>query len=121
MSYRTDGVEVGTDQHVNYEPSNRNGPKQQEAKGPPPRPYVEGHIGRQKISRTNDFFQAGERYRSFEDWEREELIANLIGALSQCDRIIQEKMVHHFTLADADYGRRVAEGLGIGQQAQAAE
>jgi len=36
--------------------------------------------------------------------------------------VIQEKLVNRFTRADPDYGRRVAEGLGIGvPQAQAAE
>jgi catalase len=113
MSYRVDDGGGATDPHVNYEPSNRDGPREQRPSGPPPRPWVEGHVGRQKIERTNDFFQAGERYRSFDDWEREELISNLVGALSGCDAVIQEKMVRHFTLADADYGRRVAEGLGL--------
>lgn len=122
MSYRTDGVQDGTDKHINYEPSNRNGPKEQPRVAPPARPYVEGVIGREKLERTNDFFQAGVRYRTFEDWERDELIANLVGALSGCDQIIQEKMLGYFTQADADYGRRVAEGLGMKQpQLQAAE
>ncbi|MDB5698067.1 MAG: catalase [Alphaproteobacteria bacterium] len=121
MSYRADGTDQGGDPHVNYEPSNRNGPKQQAPAGPPPRPYVEGHVGREKISRTNDFAQAGERYRTFSDAERDELIANLVGALSQCDAVIQQKMVSHFTQADPDYGRRVAEGLGMEARAEAAE
>ena len=122
MSYRVDNAEAQTDPHVNYEPSNRNGPKEQPRVAPPPRPYVEGHIGKQRIERTNDFKQAGERYRSFEDWERDELISNLVGALSQCDLVIREKMVGYFTQADPDYGRRVAEGLGMQQpQLQAAE
>jgi catalase len=114
MSYRVDDGGGATDPHVNYEPSNRNGPREQPPAGPPPRPWVEGHVGRQKLERTNDFFQAGIRYRSFEDWEREELISNLVGALSGCDPAIRQKMVHHFTLADPDYGRRVAEGLALG-------
>ena len=77
-----------------------------------PRSFWQGEVGRQKISRSNDFAQAGERYRSFETWEREELIGNLVGALSGCADVIQDKMIAHFTRADADYGRRVAEGLG---------
>ncbi len=36
-----------------------------------------------------------------------------MSALKQCRQDIQERMVHHFTLADKDYGRRVAEGLGV--------
>ena len=66
---------------------------------------------RQKIDRRNDFKQAGDTYRNFEDWERDDLIRNLVNTLSTCDKRIQDKMIEHFTLADADYGRRVAEGL----------
>jgi len=112
MSYHVDGAEQGADPHVNYEPSNFHGLREQERAGPGPRSFWQGEVGRQKISRSNDFAQAGERYRSFETWEREELIGNLVGALSGCADVIQDKMIAHFTRADADYGRRVAEGLG---------
>jgi len=122
MSTKADGTDQGADPSINYEPSNRAGPKEQPRVGTPPRVHVEGAVGRQKIERTNDFAQAGVRYRTFEDWERDELIANLTGALSGCDRVIQDKMVDHFTRADADYGRRVAEGLGLtARQLEAAE
>lgn len=46
---------------------------------------------RQRISRTNDHAQAGERYRSIEPWERDDLVLNLVDALSQCD------LVEHLT------------------------
>ena len=68
---------------------------------------------RQKITRQNDFQQAGERFRAFEAWERDELISNLVDALKDCPREIQERAVSNFTKADADYGRRVAEGIGL--------
>ena len=115
MEYHVDGVEAGENPHVNYEPSSKGGLIQ----APNPKgvvdhtPYVQGHVVRQGISRPCNFKQAGERFRSFEDWERDELISNLVGALSQCDRDIQERMVHNFTQADENYGRRVAEGLGM--------
>jgi catalase len=121
MSYHVDGAEQGADPHVNYEPSNFEGLREQERTGAPPRTHWAGEVGRQRIERTNDFAQAGERYRSYEDWEREELISNLVGALSECAPVIQEKMIRHFTLADPDYGRRVAEGLGRSLSSAAAE
>jgi catalase len=37
----------------------------------------------------------------------------LVDALSVCPRDIQERMVSHFTQGDAEYGRRVAEGIGL--------
>ncbi|MES1023031.1 catalase-related domain-containing protein [Gloeocapsa sp. BRSZ] len=79
-------------------------------------PYVEGSVTRQKISRTNDYGQAGDRYRAFSDEERDDLILNLVNALKQCNSDIQERMVEHFTQADPEYGSRVREGL---QQSQA--
>jgi catalase len=121
MSYHVDGAEQGANAHVNYEPSNFDGLREQERLGAPPRSYVQGEVGRQRIERTNDFAQAGERYRTFSDEERRELISNLVGALSQCAPVIQERMIRHFTLADADYGHRVAEGLGRSASSQAAE
>jgi catalase len=72
---------------------------------------VSGHVVRQPISRINDYGQAGDRYRAFSDWERNELIANLVAQLTPCRLDIQERMIEHFTRCDADYGRRVAEGL----------
>jgi catalase len=39
------------------------------------------------------------------------LISNLVGALRDCRKEIQDRMVSHFTQADPDYGRRVADGL----------
>ncbi len=63
------------------------------------------------IDRPNNYGQAGETYRSFEDWERDELINNLSNALAVCDESIQSAMIEHFTQADKDYGRRVKEAL----------
>jgi catalase len=47
---------------------------------------LQGNIKREKISRENNFGQAGETYRRFSDWERDELISNLVDALSQCGK-----------------------------------
>ena len=111
MSYHVDGT--GANRHVNYEPSSTGGLREATPSGPEYQPYVEGKVGRQKLSRTNDYGQAGERYRTMPDWEREDLILNLVTLLSQCERHIQERMVWHFSQCDQDYGRRVAEGLGL--------
>lgn len=77
----------------------------------PHQPHYDTNLVRQKLERTLDFKQAGDTYRAFEDWERNDLINNLVGALIQCDIRIQDKMVEYFTNADEDYGRRVREGL----------
>jgi catalase len=123
MTYYVDGNEAGENPHVNYEPSAKGGLQQ----APKPEglvdhtPYVQGHVMRKTISRTNNYKQAGERYRSFEDWERDELIKNLVTNLKICDRDIQERMVYHLSQCDADYGRRVADGLGIPVKQESAD
>ncbi|KAA5540844.1 catalase [Adhaeribacter rhizoryzae] len=112
MAFNTDFAE-GQNPHINYEPSFLGGLQEAKAADKPYTPRYEANLVRQKIDRTNDFKQAGETYRNFEDWERDELILNLVTTLSTCDKKIQDKMVEHFTLADEDYGRRVAEGLQL--------
>jgi catalase len=111
MTYHVDANEAGANPHVNYEPTARGGVRQAVAAGAPHTPHVSGHVVRQPISRINDYGQAGDRYRAFSDWERNELIANLVAQLTPCRLDIQERMIEHFTRCDADYGRRVAEGL----------
>lgn len=111
MDYGVD--EGGPNPHINYEPSSMGGLREATPTGTPHTPYVAGNVVRQPISRTNNYGQAGERYRTFEEWEREELIKNLVTNLGQCNREIQERMIAHFTQCDRDYGQRVAEGLGI--------
>ena len=62
---------------------------------------------------TQDRYEATERYRTFEDWERDALIHNLGTALKQCKRDIQERVVYHFSQSHPDDGRRVAQGIGL--------
>jgi catalase len=112
MTYYIDQAE-GTNPHVNDEPSALGGLREAAPAGEPHTPYVEGHLVRQQISRENNYQQAGERYRTIEQWERDDLINNLVAALKQRRADIQERMVNHFTQCDPDYGRRVTEGVGL--------
>jgi catalase len=74
-------------------------------------PEYHAKLVRQKIDRQNNFKQAGERYRMFEDWERNDLINNLVNTIGQAEKHIQDKMVELFTQCDPEYGQRVADGL----------
>lgn len=114
MAYHVDGVEAGENPHVNYEPSGKADSLREAPKsGENYTPFVSGNVVRRPIGRQNNYKQAGERYRSFEQWERDELIANLVRLLLECDPETQQRMVAHFKQSDEDYGRRVAEGLGL--------
>ncbi|MCW2983713.1 MAG: catalase [Conexibacter sp.] len=112
MQFRIDGGDGNPS--VNYEPSITGGP--QEAPRPEyteQGPVIEGRLTRAKIERTNDYVQAGQRYLLSEQWEKDELVSNWIGNLSQCDRPIQERMLWHLFMAEDELGARVGEGLGI--------
>ncbi|WP_087974376.1 catalase [Oceanobacillus rekensis] len=101
----------GQNPHVNYEPSVLGGLKEAENTGAEHTPQVEGKLVRESIDRNDNTKQAGETYRMFEDWEKDELISNLIGDLSECDQRIQDKMIALAEAADEEYGRRLREGL----------
>jgi len=76
-------------------------------------PELHGRLTRERIPRTNDYMQAGERYQLSEQWERDDLVANLVDALTQCDRHIQERMLWHLYMVEDELGARVGEGIGI--------
>ncbi|MED4582418.1 catalase [Brevibacillus choshinensis] len=111
MLYRVDRSQP----HINYEPSTIGGLHEAKQDGKDHQPYVEGNIVRQKIDRTNDFKQPGDRYRIMEDWEKDDLIANLTDAMLSCDPRIQEKMIHFFTKCDPEYGNRIKQGVQAGK------
>jgi catalase len=107
-------VDPTGDKHINYEPSLIGGLQEAPKPAKEYHQFVEGHLGRYQTTRTaDDYKQAGERYRMFADWEREDLIANVGGDLKQCPEVIQLRMVWHLWHCDEDYGRRVAQFAGI--------
>ncbi|WP_245308188.1 catalase [Halalkalibacter urbisdiaboli] len=112
-------VDKGKNQnpHVNYEPSVLGGLKEAENGGEEYTPRIEGNLVRETIDRRNDYGQAGETYRRFSDWERDELIKNLVDTLKPCDQKIKDIMVNHLMQCDKDYGTRLKEGLEKANQA----
>jgi catalase len=99
---------------VNYEPNTLGGGMPKEAQPTATtRTHVEGEIDRRKISLTNDFAQAGERYRGLSMMHQDHLVDNIVDSLGKADMPIQKRMVENLTKADAELGRRVAEKLNI--------
>jgi catalase len=112
MTYLVDGT--GENPHVNYEPSITGGLREAEYPAHDEQgPVITGRLTRKRIERTNDYTQAGQRFLLMEQWERDDLVKNFIGLLSQCDQPVQERMVWHFLLVEDELGLRVGEGLGI--------
>ncbi|MDG5789395.1 catalase [Evansella sp. AB-P1] len=110
MEYHVDKGK-GQNPHVNYEPSIIGGLKEAPKEGKDHTPYVEGELKRESIERQNNFTQAGETYRRFSNWERDELIKNLVNTLKPCRAEIQNTMVELLTKCDEEYGKRVEDGL----------
>jgi catalase len=64
---------------------------------------------RARIEGTNDYRQPGERFLLPGPWEQD----NLVAALGQCDRAVQERMVWHLFMAEDEYGSRDVTGLDM--------
>ncbi|UUO04032.1 catalase [Mycolicibacterium novocastrense] len=112
MQYGVDNV--GTNPHVNYEPSITGGLR--EASAPIPDdvgPEISGRLTRKRIPRTNDYEQAGQRYQLMDQWEKDDLVNNFVTNISEATREVQERMVWHFFMCEDELGSRVGEGLGI--------
>ncbi|MGY1715540.1 catalase [Geodermatophilus sp. SYSU D01106] len=110
------GVDLGPGQnpHVNYEPSITGGLR--EAQYPThdeQGPEITGRLTRKRIPRTDDYTQAGQRYQLMDQWEKDDLVKNLVDNISEAVRPVQERMVWHFFMCDDELGQRVGEGLGI--------
>jgi catalase len=116
MAYGND--DVGDNPHVNYEPSITGGLREAEFPTHDEQgPEIRGRLTRKRILRTNDYEQAGQRYQLMEQWEKDDLVANLVANIGQAARPVQERMVWHFFMCDDELGQRVGEGLGIGADA----
>ncbi len=98
----------------NYYPNSFGGPIPNPKAGEPPF-EVSGMASRKAYTHPNDdFFQAGELYRRvMTDEDREHLIGNIVEHLGGAKKRIQLRQAAFFYKADPDYGRRVAEGLGL--------
>lgn len=98
----------------NYWPNSFGGPAPRAEMAPPPF-AVEGEAARHKYEHPNDdFVQAGALYRQvMNEEERTRLVGNLVAHMSGAIERIQYRQAALFYKCDAEYGTRVAEGLGL--------
>lgn len=75
----------------------------------------EATIGRHAFMGGNlDFFQAGELYRRvLSEEDRDHLIANICNHIKEAKQHLQYRQCAIFCKCEPEYGRRVAEGLGL--------
>lgn len=81
----------------------------------PPAIDVAGMAGRHAYTLGDvDFVQAGALYgKVMTDEDRAHLIGNIVGHLKNAQKRIQLRQTALFYKTDPDYGKRVAEGLGL--------
>jgi len=100
---------------VNYQPSVQEGALTDNPKYKyTPTTYKEATTTQGKITKPNDFGQAGDYYRALPEAQKINLVKNLTANLSKVkNKEIVYKMIYHFYMADKDYGMRLAKSLNI--------
>ena len=98
----------------NYYPNSFGGPEP-DIRAAEPISKVAGNVARQPYTHPNDdFVQPGNLYRKvMTDQDRDHLIGNIVSHLCNANKEIQIRQAKIFYKADSEYGRRVAEGLGL--------
>ncbi|SET98278.1 catalase [Salinibacillus kushneri] len=96
----------------NYEPNSLNGPKEvPEAK---PASYeVNGFAEAVGYDDEDHYQQAGDLFRLMSDEEKDRLIETVVDFMNPVRQEVKERQVQNFYKCDPEYGRRVAEGLGV--------
>lgn len=117
MHYQRDGaMSMGYgESSPHYEPNSYDDtPKEAQEYAEPPFPLGNVAAGRYDHREGNDdYTQAGDLYRLMSQEQRIILVKNIAGSLGQANQDIQMRQLCHFFRADLEYGKRVAEELGI--------
>lgn len=98
---------------VNYEPNSFGGPTEVLENAEPPL-ELDGPAGHYNHREGNDdYTQPGNLYRLMSEAQKQVLADNIVAAMTGVPEEIQRRQLAHFSAADPDYGRRVAQGLGL--------
>jgi catalase len=99
---------------VNYEPNTLAGEMPREALAMPTEDLtVKGKVMRKKILLTNDFQQAGQRYRSLSKVDQDHLVDNIVDSLGKAGNPIQRRMLENLKKADTELGKRIGNALKL--------
>ncbi len=116
-SYSSNDNSKFSNPDINFQPSSKVDVAENEKYKSSEKQLKNVMITQKKISKTNDFEQAGDFYRSLSEKGKTHLITNLVGDLGKVtDRKIQKTMITYFYRADRDYGMRVAKALKFSQK-----
>lgn len=93
---------------INYKPNSLNCNEPLEYEKPKYKGmYYEGNIVSEEIEKTNNFKQAGERYRILSSKDKDALIDNIASELWEVPKEIADRVICYFTYADEEFGKRV--------------
>ncbi len=123
--YQRDGAMAGTacpfshsdnqGSAVNFYPNDRQSagaPVPDSSVAEPPMPILEdAWIKAYDSSADDNFSQAGDLYRLMSEDQKNQLINNIAGGLSQAEASVRQRMLAQFAKADADYADRVQNAL----------
>ncbi len=115
-TYHRDGhmrFDGNYDGSVNYQPNSFNGPIDDKKFSEPPLKICGDAARYDHHTNNEDYSQAGNLYRLMSADQKQQLIGNLVRAMTSIPKAIQLRQISHFYKADPDYGRGVAKGLGI--------
>lgn len=97
---------------LNYEPNSYGTPTETKSLEGYRLP-VSGTTGHTPYDRDDHYTQPGDLYRLMTADEQDRLIENIVDAMKPVDEAIQRRQVEHFAKADANWGERIAKGLGL--------
>lgn len=122
MNYQRDGVMATAERYggkPNYWPNSIDDAPKPDANYRDPA----WHLGEAIVDRFDstvdhdDYTQAGNLYRLFDEGHRDRLARRIAGVLGQARPEVQSRQLCHFFRADEDYGRRVAGKLDVDVEA----
>ncbi|WP_174734587.1 catalase KatA [Mesobacillus harenae] len=98
---------------VYYEPNSFSGPAETEENKTTPY-TVTGMADSVAYDHHDHYTQAGDLYRLMSEDERSRLVETIVGAMKPVAlEEIKHRQIMHFYKADPEYGKRIADGLGI--------
>jgi len=74
---------------------------------------LSGNVERKVVPKTDDFTQAGERYRSLSKLEKSHLSDNIAVELWKCKPDIISRVLQYFENADADFAASVKQEMEL--------
>ncbi|MFV5318064.1 catalase KatA [Priestia megaterium] len=98
---------------VYYEPNSFGGPTESHENKQAAYP-VSGVADSVAYDHNDHYTQAGDLYRLLSEEERTRLVANIVEAMKPVEKEeIKLRQIQHFYKADPEYGKRIADGLGL--------